>query len=213
MDAEVFASGRSRGDGEVAWASAVVLLVEGEHARRRQDKLIESRPGLEFSAIRRKCSWPESPSANPSNPGILGPEKHHVAFEFAEGRRTEFAGANVLLPFRILNFLLLAVIQCIDSELTVAAVVERAVGNNRKWKTFAILSSFTPNGHSYLIPYYSFEQFVRKVEEVGASNHVRINFFLPLRVCFHTVGQQDLSPTMRDRPSEISYRRHNAPAR
>ncbi|XP_048571576.1 uncharacterized protein LOC125552138 isoform X1 [Triticum urartu] len=121
MDAEVFASGRSRGDGEVAWASAVVLLVEGEHARRRQGeyavhesrprglcelfatasrlrpaphKLIESRPGLEFSAIRRKCSWPESPSANPSNPGILGPEKHHVAFEFAEGRRTEFAGVS-----------------------------------------------------------------------------------------------------------------------
>ena len=34
MDAEVFASGTSRGDDRVAWASAVALLVEGEHARR-----------------------------------------------------------------------------------------------------------------------------------------------------------------------------------
>ncbi|XBH68409.1 hypothetical protein VPH35_096580 [Triticum aestivum] len=32
-------------------------------------------------------------------------------------------------------------------------------------------------------------------------------------ICFHNVGQQDPRPTMRDRPSEISYRRHTAPAR
>jgi hypothetical protein len=31
--------------------------------------------------------------------------------------------------------------------------------------------------HSRLIPYYSFEQFVRKVEKVGASNRVRVSFF------------------------------------
>ncbi|XP_048534571.1 uncharacterized protein LOC125513486 [Triticum urartu] len=90
MDAEVFASGRSRGDNGVDWASALALLVKREHARRRKDKSIESRPGLEFAAIRRKCSWPESPSEKTSNPRILGLEKHHVAFEFAGGRSTEF---------------------------------------------------------------------------------------------------------------------------
>jgi hypothetical protein len=31
--------------------------------------------------------------------------------------------------------------------------------------------------HSRLIPYFSFEQFVRKVEKVGASNRVRVSFF------------------------------------
>ncbi|XP_037435740.1 uncharacterized protein LOC119302800 [Triticum dicoccoides] len=113
----------SRGDDGVASASALALVGEGDHARRRQgeyvvhqrrtraratvscpplpvvsglhrNKSIESRPGLEFAAIRRKCFWPESPSENPSIPRILGPEKHHVAFEFAEGRSTEFVGGR-----------------------------------------------------------------------------------------------------------------------
>ena len=29
--------------------------------------------------------------------------------------------------------------------------------------------------HSRLIPYYSFEQFVRKLEKVGATNRVRVS--------------------------------------
>ncbi|KAM3190393.1 hypothetical protein ACQJBY_068507 [Aegilops geniculata] len=59
-----------------------------------------ARPRLNFAAIRRKGPWPESPSGcvlgpeNPSNPGVLGPEKHHVAFKFAGGRSAEFAGGR-----------------------------------------------------------------------------------------------------------------------
>jgi hypothetical protein len=30
--------------------------------------------------------------------------------------------------------------------------------------------------HSRLIPYYSFEQFVRKVEKLGAGNRVRVSY-------------------------------------
>ncbi|KAM3315604.1 hypothetical protein ACQJBY_034006 [Aegilops geniculata] len=41
--------------------------------------------------------------------------------------------------------------------------------------------------HSRLIPYYSFDQFVRKAEKVGASSRVRVSFFLPFRVSFHVV--------------------------
>jgi hypothetical protein len=32
--------------------------------------------------------------------------------------------------------------------------------------------------HSRLIPYYSFEQFVRKVEKLGAGNRVRVSYLL-----------------------------------
>ena len=40
--------------------------------------------------------------------------------------------------------------------------------------------------HSRLIPYYSFEQFVRKVEKLGAGNRVRVSYLLwfePLIPC------------------------------
>ncbi|KAE8769435.1 aspartic proteinase-like [Hordeum vulgare] len=55
-----------------------------------------ARPGLDFAEDPRLASpsgcvvGPE----NPSNPGVVGPEKHHVGFKFAGGRSFEFAGGR-----------------------------------------------------------------------------------------------------------------------
>lgn len=45
------------------------------------------------------------------------------------------------------------------------------------------LLSLYAEWHSHLIPYYSFNQFVHKVEQVGATKRVKVKYFLIVISC------------------------------
>lgn len=56
------------------------------------------------------------------------------------------------------------------------------------------LLSMYSEWHSHLIPYYSFNNFVHKVEQVGASKRVKVNLFFFAICCIYKQRNRLLLP-------------------